>query len=433
MSQQIDLTRLWNDIAKAGGIEKYVEGELSRLGYVVRRRPTEHMSKRVLKEYKASLKREAAERKKLKKQAWDAYFSSHIVHLGDGVYFNDADDFDRFDVIGAEERCQRNEMPDLANPKKLAEALELSISELRWFSFHREAAKSLHYTPFSIPKRNGKSRQIWAPMPKLKKIQHWILRNIAERMPIHGAAHGFVAGRSIASNARRHCNARIVIKMDIKDFFPTVTWRRVKGLFRKAGYRDQIATLLSMLCTEAPRKIIQHRGETYYIALGERCLPQGAPTSPALTNALCRHMDVRLTALANKLGWRYTRYADDLSFSLPVDHEGEPKIGSLLGGVKHIVAKEGFEIHPEKTRVMRNAACQQITGLVVNGEGGPRVPRKRRRQIRAALHNLKNGKSLKDGESVSQLIGWIAFIHMTQPELAQSMLAELDQISLDSM
>lgn len=431
MSQQTDLNRLWNDIAKAGGIEKYVEGQLSKLGYIVRRRPTEHMSKRALKEYKESLKREAAERRKLKKQAWDAYFSSHIVHLGDGVYFNDADDFDRFDIIGAEERVQRNEMPQLGKPKELAAALELTIPELRWLSFHREAATKLHYTPFTIPKRNGKSRQIWAPLPKLKKAQHWILRNIAERLPIHGAAHGFVAGRSIATNAKKHCNSKIVIKMDIKDFFPTVTWRRVKGVFRKAGYRDQIATLLAMICTEAPREVVQHRGQTYYIALGPRCLPQGAPTSPAITNVLCRQMDVRLTALAKKLGWRYTRYADDLSFSLPADHEGEPKIGSLLGGTKRIVSSEGFEIHPEKTRVMRGAACQQITGLVVNGDGTPRVPRKRRRQIRAALHNLKNGKGLREGENLSQLIGYIAFINMTQPELAQSMLADLDKLQLD--
>src|SRR5262249_50962039 len=158
------------------------------------------------------------------------------------------------------------------------------------------------------------------------------------------------------------------------------------------GYREQIATLLALLCTEAPREVVTHNGKEYYIALGPRCLPQGAPTSPALTNALCLRLDRRLTALAQKLGWRYTRYADDLTFSLPATHAGKPRLGALLGGVKHIVKSEGFALNDEKTRVARPGSRQKITGLVVNGDGKPRVPRKLRRQLRAALHNLQHGK-----------------------------------------
>src|SRR5690606_26053703 len=115
-----------------------------------------------------------------------------------------------------------------------------------------------------------------------------------ERLPVHGAAHGFLHGRSIASNAAVHKDAAVLLKVDLKDFFPTVTLPRVKGVFRKAGYREQIATLLALLCTEAPRHVAEVEGQTYYLSLGPRCLPQGAPTSPAITNTLCLRLDRRL-------------------------------------------------------------------------------------------------------------------------------------------
>src|SRR5690606_23299294 len=181
-----------------------------------------------------------------------------------------------------------------------------------------------------------------------------------------------------------------VLKMDIRNFFPTVTFPRVRGVFRRAGYRKQIATLLALLCTEAPREIVKLDDKTYYVALSQRCLPQGAPTSPAITNTLCLRMDYRLSGLARKLGWRYTRYADDLTFSLPNGHQDPPQLGKLIGSVTRIVAAEGFSIHPEKTRVARKGSRQTVTGLVVNGAMPPRVPRRLRRELRAAIHNLRN-------------------------------------------
>ena len=127
-----------------------------------------------------------------------------------------------------------------------------------------------------------------------------IARDHVRRLPVHGAAHGFLPGRSTLSNAVIHANPKLVLKMDVKDFFPTVTWRRVKGLFRKAGYREQVATLLAMICTEAPREIVEHDGKTFFVSLGPRCLPQGAPTSPGLTNVLCLRMDQRIAGLAKR-------------------------------------------------------------------------------------------------------------------------------------
>ena len=199
-------------------------------------------------------------------------------------------------------------------------------------------------------------------------------------------------------------------------------------MFRKAGYREQVATLLALLCTESPREVVEHDGTTYYVALGPRCLPQGAPTSPALTNTICLRLDRRLAGLARKLGWRYTRYADDLTFSLPADHKGKPQIGSLFGGIKAITGDEGFAVHPDKTRVMRSGGRQKVCGLVINGEAQPRVPRALRRQLRAALHNLEQGKPLPDGESIARLAGLAAFVHMSDPDLGRSLLQRLGDL-----
>jgi RNA-directed DNA polymerase len=328
-------------------------------------------------------------------------------------------------VPNAEERAAENGIPALDSPQQLAELLGLSVPELRWLTYHRDAATRVHYVRFTILKRDGKARPIWAPHPKLKAAQHWILFNIVERLQIHGAVHGFVAGRSTLTNASIHTNARVILKMDIKEFFPTITWRRVKGLFRKAGYREQIATLLALLCTESPREVVEHGGKTDYVSLGPRCLPQGAPTSPAFTNVLCLRMDQRIAGLVHKLGWRYSRYADDLTFSLPADHKDKPNLGKLMGLVKRIVAAEGFTIHPDKTRVARQGGCQRVTGLVVNGDREPRVPRKVRRQLRAAIHNLKKGKPLKEGETIATLAGLAAYVQMTNRELGAKLRAEL--------
>jgi hypothetical protein len=248
-------------------------------------------------------------------------------------------------------------------------------------------------------------------------------RRRASAGPRGGA--GFLVGRSILTNAAAHANPKLVLKMDIKEFFPTVTWRRVKGVFRRAGYRARIATLLALLCTEAPREIVQVEGKTYYVSLGPRCLPQGAPTSPAITNALCLRLDRRLAGLAAKHGWRYTRYADDMTFSLPADHKDKPKLKTMLGSVRAIVEAEGFALNPEKTRVHRTGGRQSVTGLVVNGDAPPRAPRKLRRELRAAVHNLRAGKPLKEGESVARLGGYAAYVYMTDPKLGMKMLGDL--------
>jgi hypothetical protein len=419
----------WAEIEKAGSINSYIQQQLVAKGFLVSRQPTDNMTPRELEQYKKSLKTEAEEKAKLRKEAWQLYKANNIFYLGEGIYWSDDSSEDEFDLVSAEKRLLDNQLPAITKVKQLAEQLKLTIPQLRQLCYHREAATDLNYTRFEIPKRSGGMRPIWAPRPLLKNSQRWILENILERLLVHGAAHGFLMGRSIATNAAQHTNSEILIKLDIKEFFPTISWRRVKGVFRKAGYREQVATLLALLCTEAPREIVERQGKNYFVAMGTRCLPQGAPTSPALTNALCLRLDKRLTGIANKFGWRYSRYADDMAFSLPVGHKGEPNITAVLGSIQRVIGEEGFDLNRAKTHIVRRGAVQEVTGLVVNNNGVPRVKRETKRQMRAALHNLKTGKGLKEGESINRLKGYAAYIAMTEKELGMQLLREFNAFS----
>ena len=428
MSTQTDVLALWTAISQAGGRRAYIDGQLKERGFLVERRDVDAMSDREKDGYKKELKREAAERKTLNRQAWAAYKAANIVHLGDGVFWSDGTEPDKWDTPNGPERAAENELPPLDTPLQLAEALGLSVAELRAMTYHRDAATMIHYVRFTIPKRDGEDRPIWAPLPRLKAAQRWVLHHIAERLPVHGSAQGFLAGRSILTNAAVHTGARIVLKMDVAGFFPTVTWKRVKGVFRRAGYRESIATLLALLCTESPREIVELEGKKYFVALGPRCLPQGAPTSPAITNALCLRLDRRLAALAAKAGWRYSRYADDLTFSLPSGAPDSPPDG-LIRTVTKIAAAEGFTIKESKTRTIRSGRRQTVTGLVVNGEAPPRTPRALRRQLRAALFNLKAGKPLPEGETLARLQGTAAYVFMTDPKLGKHYLDEFAKLA----
>lgn len=419
--------KLWQAIEKAGSVNAYVREQMQQNGFMVVRRPTDNMSKAELEKYRQELKKEATEQRRLNKEAWQAYQAKHIVHLGEGIYWSDDTSEDQWDAPNANKRLLENQLPAITKVAQLCEALNLSVSELRWLCYQREVAPKSHYTRFEIPKRSGGMRAIWAPLPKLKQVQHWILHHILDNLVVHGSAHGFISGRSIATNAAEHTNSQLLVKVDIENFFPSISWKRVKGVFRKAGYPEQIATLLALLCTESPREIVEHEGKQVYVALADRCLPQGAPTSPALTNALCLRLDRRLTGFAQKAGWRYTRYADDLTFSLPANSKNKPEISRLLGTLKRVLGEEGFALNAKKTRVIRNGDVQEVTGLVVNGDKTPRVSRELKRQMRAAVHNLKQGKALPEGESLPRLRGYAAYIAMTDRELGHSLLNQLQQ------
>src|ERR1043166_1313616 len=136
MAKQSDPITLWRNIIQAGGVQAFIDQELRERGYLVERRETDGMSERELEQYKKQLRAEAEERRKLKKETWKAYKANHVVHLGEGVYWNDEKSHDKWDAAQAQERAAENELPPLDTPPQLAEGLGLTIPQLRWLAYH---------------------------------------------------------------------------------------------------------------------------------------------------------------------------------------------------------------------------------------------------------------------------------------------------------
>lgn len=272
-------------------------------------------------------------------QRWHEARKTDAGYLGAGVSAG-------LQAPAAEGRALAPGLPPLASPLALAQAMGIALPELKFLCFHREVARTTHYRRFTLPKKTGGERTISAPMPRLKRAQYWVLDNVLAKVPLHGAAHGFVPGRSIVSNAAPHTGKAVVINLDLKDFFPSVTYPRIKGVFRALGYGEHVATTLALLCSENAADELEVDGERFFVGGKgrDRVLPQGAPTSPMLTNILCRRLDRRLKGLAAKLGFTYTRYADDLTFSAAP--EGTTQVGQLLRRVHHVLRDEGFTPTP---------------------------------------------------------------------------------------
>ena len=363
------------------------------------------------KQRKDQKRAQAAERKRLHAEEVARRKQSDILFLGRGVSGGLSDR--RANV----EQLQQLQLPVLASPSDLAAALNLSIPRLRWLAFHSEAASITHYVRFQVLKKSGGMRELSAPHQDLAAAQQWVLMHILEKIPTHDAAHGFVPGRGTMTNAVPHVGRAAVVNLDLKDFFPSITFPRVKGIFQALGYSPAVATILGLLCTECPRRKVEYNGRALHVATGARGLPQGACTSPALSNLLARRLDSRLVGLANKLGFSYTRYADDLTFS--ADAPATAKTGYLLARVRHIVEAESLTVNEKKTRVHRQASRQTVTGIVVNRR--PNVPRRLAKRLRAILHNAQkeglSAQNLEHRDNFEQwLDGMIAYVQMVNPD-----------------
>ncbi len=380
-------------------------------------------SKQEKAEIKKQKKAEAEQRDKDRAAAVAHRKATDIIYLGRGMSRGLADR--RANI----EKLQSAGLPILATPQDVAAALALPIPQLRWLAFHSEATTRPHYIRFTVPKKSGGTRELAAPHAKLAAVQDWILANILEKIPTHSAAHGFVKGRSTLTNARPHADRFALINCDLQDFFPTINVHRVIGLFTDFGFSPASATILALLCTESPRRVVNYAGQTFHVATGPRCLPQGACTSPAISNLISRRLDSRLTGISKKLGFTYTRYADDLSFSVPTpavppEDPAHPnrKIAYLLARIRHITQDEGFTVNEKKTRVNRRNSSQRVTGIVVNSSQ-PSVPRKLRRRLRAVLHQAETTGLAAQNKSQrphfeSYVHGMLAYIHMVNPAQA---------------
>jgi retron-type reverse transcriptase len=269
-------------------------------------------------------------------------------------------------------------------------------------------------------------------MPELARAQRWILDNILAKLPVEPPAHGFVPGRSTVTNASPHRGRDLVVNLDLEGFFPTLTFPRVRGLFASLGYSKAAASVLAALCTEASRRPVEYGGTRYQVAVGSRALPQGACTSPAISNQIARTLDRRLSALCERAGWRYTRYADDLTFSTEPGKRAD--IGRFIAKVRHIVEDEGFAINEKKGRVQRAGGRQTVTGIVVNEPGKLGLPRDEVRRLRAILHNAKKTGLAKQNRDrhphfEAYLRGKIAYLAMIDPDKGAALRRELDALN----
>lgn len=271
---------------------------------------------------------------------------------------------------------------------ELARRLDLTEAEL--------SGVQVSYNQFSIPKRTGGMRTILSPNRDLKALQRRILHRLLKRIPVHPAAIGFESHRSIVTNALPHVGKQIVLKMDVREFFTSTSSHRIRDFFERIGWSRKAASLLTSLCTY------------------EGGLPQGAPTSPRLSNLVNARMDARLAASARKLGAAYTRYADDLTFSFTDDKSVE--CHRLIRITKLVLKDFGYELHTRKKLHIRRQHQQQIvTGLVVNKKA--RLPRSTRRWLRAVEHRaaIRGAGSLTE----AQLQGWRSLQKMVSQQSSE--------------
>jgi RNA-directed DNA polymerase len=271
-------------------------------------------------------------------------------------------------------------IPSIESSTSLASWLGIRPEELEWFADLKglerrrkdlPKLRNYHYRVFA--KRSGSVRLIESPKPRLKELQRRILTLLLDEIPLHPAAHGFRKGHSIKTFTAPHISQRVVLRMDLENFFPSISRAKVQALFRTAGYPEPVGDLLGGICTNTtPRDVWSNLAfdmdpvqlwETRGL-YAEPHLPQGAPTSPALANLCSYRMDCRMAALANAAGALYTRYADDLAFS--GNEEFEHCIDRFSIHVAAILHEEGFAANHRKTRVMRQGVRQQLVGLVVN-------------------------------------------------------------------
>ncbi|WP_250846813.1 reverse transcriptase family protein [Aquisphaera insulae] len=334
-------------------------------------------------------------------------------------------------------------VPAITTPAELAAFCGVTITQLEGLADCQGREKKARREPLRnyryrvVAKPSGGSRLVESPKPRLKAIQRRLLDEIVARIPPHDAAHGFRPGRSVSSFVAGHAGRHIVLRMDLADFFPSITSARVEAIFMTAGYPEDVARLLAGLCTNVvPRHLEDGDGADRATGwhsrrlLAEPHLPQGAPSSPALANLAAHHLDVRLDALARAAGARYTRYADDLVFS--GDDAFARSVRRFSIHVAAITLEEGFAVRHRKTRIMRRGVRQRAAGIMLNVR--PNIPREDYDALKAILHNCaRHGPEGQNRAGVSDfrahLLGRIAYVSGIHPQRGARLKRTFDRIA----
>ncbi|SMQ71561.1 reverse transcriptase family protein [Agreia sp. VKM Ac-1783] len=350
----------------------------------------------------------------------------------------------RLETVAASMAPTSLAVPSIAGLGELADFLEVSPSQLDWLTdtahWNRRTPRGrLHHYSYDWLLRPGRTpRLLEVPTPRMRRVQRRVLGDILSRLPLNDAAHGFVPGRSAATGAAAHVGAETVITLDLRNFFARVPARRVFSVFRQAGYPEAVAHALTGLCTHAVPPWVGARmpagGSTenraaLRRAISESHLPQGSPTSPALSNLAVRRLDSRLSGWAEASGAMYTRYADDLAFS--GDRLRGRAAVAFIAGVERIVRDEGHVLNGSKTRIAGRGASQRVTGLVVND--GVAVDRAFFDELKAILHNcVTHGPRTQNRaghpDFRAHLAGRLAWVESVSPSRGARLRRDWDRI-----
>ncbi len=311
----------------------------------------------------------------------------------------------------------------LEDPEKLAEVVSvcgavlgfwglhgMSVSRLRRFS--DKGVRMSAYRDFDIPKKSGGVRHISAPVKRLKQIQQALNLMLQASCEVSAAANGFVAGRSVATNAEVHLGSSVVFNCDLKDFFPSIDRRMVGSALRRElkpfSPSEEVVQLLSSLMT------MPDGG-------GVEVLPQGAPTSPVVSNLVLKPLDSRLMGFAEKNGYRYSRYADDLTFS--VGGECRRPVAIKWETILMIIEESGLKVNPGKTRILERSGRMEVTGLTVGGKIN--VAREYVKQLRVLLHLWESR-----GFEEAQKIYIRDFLHGEQRDLSRVIRGKINYLRM---
>lgn len=243
------------------------------------------------------------------------------------------------------------------------EHLCLLLGYQEQYVFSASNSPAAFYRYYEIPKKNGGVRKISEPLPSLKEIQKWILDNILVNVETSVYTKAYVKNKSVKDNARFHRKQKIVLSLDVKKFFDSIRSDQIYELFLQLGYSDDVVVMLTNLCCL------------------NGCLPQGSPTSPMLSNIVLRDFDNKIGKYTREKKIRYTRYADDMTFS------GDFNPGFVIALVKKELNELGLKLNQEKTRSRGKGQRQEVTGIVVNEK--MQLPRNERKKIRQEMYYIR--------------------------------------------
>jgi len=278
-------------------------------------------------------------------------------------------------LTGSEEDL-RAQFSALTTRRSVAALLDVSLKQLA-YHVHVKSA-SMRYTQFDISKKSGGHRKIQSPVSALKIIQRKLNQVLQAVYEIRRPVHGFVVDRNILTNSRLHLGARFILNIDLRDFFPSINFGRVRGMFMARPYKlsEEVATVLAQICC---------------FGAG---LPQGAPTSPIVSNMVCAALDSHLQKLAQRYKCLYSRYADDITFSTRTTTfpKSLARVVSTSTGPEVVIGAEldklikddGFEVNSRKTRLQTRTGLQDVTGITINEF--PNVRRRYLKEVRAMIH-----------------------------------------------